>query len=687
MRQDGYLSENEIRKAIAVLKPNGELFEIRALADGKATLSGYFKDADTLISAFDSVDVRNRNIYITLNPVNDALYSRIQHDKFVQVKKDTTSDGDIIGYDWFFIDLDPIRPTGISSSNSELQESIRLARKVYLYLKNLGFNEPVKALSGNGCHLLYRVNLANSDENKELLSRCLKALDEMFGNAAVKIDTVNCNQSRICKLYGTLAQKGANTKERPHRLSRIFSYPQIIEPTDKVFLQKLADELPEELAAPAPSTYKGEQFDLERFMDDNGLTYNRTQNARDSIVYMLDECPFNPDHKDGDAKIFHYSNGAIAFKCHHNSCHSYKWQDVRRKYDPGCYDQPVFTDFDKRIDEGWKQHNRNKTAEELPYINPEPQEEKQMFRTARQIYEDVEPDLEYIPTGITGIDNLMFGLAKTEITVVSGVRGSGKSTWLGQIILNCVENKHTVVCYSGELKDKKYLNWLFRQAAGHNNVDASSQFKNGYGVTAEKKEKIIDWFGEYYWHYNNDCGNKFKEIAKVLRNTIITHRADLCIIDNLMILDLQGIPGSNKYEQQSEFVKELAQLAKDTNCHIIFVAHPRKATGFMRLDDISGTGDIGNIVDNAFIIHRVNHDFRKKTKEEYGWKDDCEHYFASNVIEIAKERENGNQDVFIDLFFDEASKRLMNTADENIVYSWDTSQANWVATQDSDVPF
>lgn len=670
MRQADYLNENFIRKTIAVLKPDNQLFEIRILGNGKKDiLSGYFRDADTLISAFDRVDVRDMNVYITLNCIKDELFSRTQHNRFLKAARQTTSDTEIVGYKWLFIDLDPVRPTGISSSDEELQQAQELARKIYLYLKELGFSEPVKALSGNGCHLLYSISLANNKENEELVERCLKTLAEMFDTDQVKVDTTNYNPARICKLHGTLAQKGASTADRPHRMSRIFSAPAVVEMTDKVFLQKLASNMPEQ--EPAPATYKNEEFDLLRFMEDNDLTYSRTTTAKESIVYHLDECPFDGSHRDGDAKIFHYDNGAIAFKCHHNSCSQYKWQDVRQKFDPGCYDRPVYTEFDARIDEGWKQHNRNKTAAELIYTKPVIQNEAEMFRTAQQIADDVEPEKEYVASGITDIDIKLHGFSKTEVSVISGLRSSGKSTFLGQIILNAVEAEHTVICYSGELNNKKYLNWLTMQAAGHNNIQVSLKYDNGYYVPKEKRERIYQWMGDKFWLYNNKCGNKFTEIAATLRNVITQHHADLCVIDNLMILDLSGLPGDNKYDQQKNFVLELKQIADDTNCHVLFVAHPRKSVGLLRLEDISGTGDIANIVDNAFIIHRVNHDFKKRAKEEFGWNEAEPHFYASNVIEIAKDRENGTQDYFVDLYYDSHSKRLMNEPDENIIYSWD----------------
>ena len=35
------------------------------------------------------------------------------------------------------------------------------------------------------------------------------------------MDLTNYNPARIFKLYGTLAQKGRNTADRPHRMARI----------------------------------------------------------------------------------------------------------------------------------------------------------------------------------------------------------------------------------------------------------------------------------------------------------------------------------------------------------------------------------------------------------------------------------------------------------------------------------
>lgn len=676
---DQYVNAAEVRKTLAILKSDNKPFEIRILnSDKKATLSGYFDNADTLLQAFETVDLRNTNIYITLNELKPGADQRIQRDHFIK-SATTTSDNDIAGYRWLFIDVDPERLSGISSSDAELAAAKVVASKVYEYLKGIGFEDPVKALSGNGCHLLYKIALENNDVNRALVQKCLQVLSMLFDTDAVKIDTVNYNPARICKLHGTIAQKGNNSLERPHRFSRIFTNVVDVKATQKIFLEKLAAELPDE--APKEGlkrTYQPDGFDLLQFMSDHGITYKEDSNDR-AKIYKLDNCPFDSTHVNGDAKIFQYNNGAIAFKCHHNSCARYKWQDVRLKFDPSAYDEP---EIDKRIDEGYKEHNRQKSKAEVPYT--ELVDKGEMFRNAEMILNDPDPDHEFVKSGIEVIDQRMMGFEKSCVSVISGLRGCGKSTLIGQIILNAVQARHTVVCYSGELNNKKYLNWLMRQAAGKTNIEVSTKYQGGYGVSDKNQKKIAAWMGDNFWLYNNKYGNRFDAIANHLRVILKEKKADLCIIDNMMALNLSAYGSNDKYDAQTNFVWALKNLAELTNTHIIFVAHPRKANGFLRLVDIAGSGNIGNIVDNAFIIHRWNHDFEKGYEEEFKHVPDKDIPRCSNVVEITKEREGGLQDVFIPLYYEESTKRLRNSQDEYVTYGWDDTAGTIV---DVDVPF
>lgn len=185
-------------------------------------------------------------LYVTLNTTNPALLAR-RANKFETgyLEKNTlTNDEDITNWDYLPIDVDPVRPTGISSTDEELACSDEKANEVVEYLSGIGFPLPLVACSGNGYHLLYRIDLPRSPENDLVVKTILYALDKKFSNDKTGIDVVNCNPSRIFKLYGTWARKGDNTPERPHRLSFIESVPELLEIVDINVLMRFVEANP-----------------------------------------------------------------------------------------------------------------------------------------------------------------------------------------------------------------------------------------------------------------------------------------------------------------------------------------------------------------------------------------------------------------------------------------------------------
>ena len=394
MRWEEYIDPAGVKRAVEILQEPGKVFEVRVIGTSggrKDIMSGYFRDADTLLQQFDTIDVRGKNIYITLGEVKEECFARSQSEHFER-NPSTTSDKEITRYRWLFVDLDPVRPTGISSSEEELQKAGALSETVRKYLQGLGFEEPVRAMSGNGYHLLYRIDIPTDAAGQGLVERCLKTLSALFDTADVKIDTTNSNPSRICKLHGTLAQKGTSTEKRPHRMSGLLYVPGKIRVNGREILEALASELPEqpEQARPARGvSVPKQEFDLLAFMDRNGLTYTEDSNDR-AKIFRLDNCPFDSSHTNGDAKIFLYSNGAIAFKCHHNSCRRYKWQDVRLKFEPDAYDQDPDL-LDEKYDVGYKRHLEAKQEEQPAAEKPKKKEVK--FRKLKDASELLAKDI------------------------------------------------------------------------------------------------------------------------------------------------------------------------------------------------------------------------------------------------------------------------------------------------------
>ena len=652
------IDENEIRNAVYTLHPpdddEGCLFEVRVI-DGNWNLSGYFTNADALIEALQHSDTHaNENIYITLNDIDDACFARKQQNKLIRNATPTTSDSDVKGYRFLMIDLDPERAAGTSASDEELEAARAVGRKIYKYMKATGWNDPVIAESGNGVHLLYRIMLAVIPERIQIVKDCLNALDIMFSTDAVKVDTKTFNPARVCKLYGTMAQKGADTQIRPHRMSKIIYVPDILEANDIALCEALAANIPKQDEPRRANNYQPRTFDLRDFIAKHGIPVKREIAWNGGTKFVLEHCLFNAQHKHADAAIVQTADGKICYNCFHNSCADKHWREVRLLYEPHAYDAP--------------------TPKFTPnYERPKPQtvdaEDVPVWLTTEQIRMREHPKEEYIRTGIRELDAALIGLKKGFVTLISGLRACGKSSLISQITLQAAEQGHKTALFSGELTPENALRWMYLQAAGKPHTKPS-QYSGRWYTPAPVAEKISKWLDGRLYIYDNDYGFDYDLFNEALVTCIVENNIDLVILDNMMCFDLSTLD-RDIFVRQSVFVNDLEQLAKRRNVHIILIAHPRKSNGFLRLQDVSGSNDIVNRVDNAIIMHRVNHDFIQGAKTEFKWKSDNPIFSASNVLEICKDRDGGTQDKFIPLYFEPESKRLKNEQAEAFSFSWE----------------
>lgn len=646
-------NELEVRKTFELMVD--DLTEVRIIGNN-ITASGYFKDVDTLLKNLKQYENRQGlNFYFVMNSVNEGCYSRQQRDCFIEINRNnktpTTSDKDIVKRNWLLLDIDCERPSGVSSTDTELQKAKDKANKVYRYLKNEGFEQPIVAYSGSGTHLLYRISLDPSET--QLVKDSLLALDMMFSDEEVKIDTSVFNASRITKLYGTMAVKGRNTKERPHRLSKIVNYPNEIKVNDAELLIKLAKNLPE----PPKRTFQAQEFDIDSWLLSNGIVVKEQANFNGGRKLILEECPFDSSHRGKDAAIFVLNNGAIGFKCFHASCSQYTWQDVRKKYEPNAYDRVEVKRLEPRLNSLKK---------------PELKTNEPLFFTSTTIKPKDRSQIVSIETGITKLDKKIIGLNKGEVSCVSGLRGSGKSSLMSQIALEAVQRKYKTALFSGELSENRVLEWLQLQAAGKLYTQPT-KYENYFYVDDKTKYYINKWLDNKIYIYNNNYGNDAQKILNSVEQCITKNKVDLVILDNLMSMNLESLSG-DKYERQTKLVLGLVRYAQDNDVHILFVAHPRKSIGFLRLEDISGTADLTNAVENVFIVHRVNMDFKAKSKLTFGWRDDNDLYNYTNVIEVCKNRDLGIQDYFVGLQFEVESKRFLNEKYETKHYDWEELQ-------------
>jgi hypothetical protein len=208
----------------------GDVTELRAIKVQQRyghpqTIAGFFDYEHLGVMAAEALrlDKHAKAIYFVLNQVSAAMLARICNRVRMVGEGETTNDSNIIARRWLPIDADPVRPKDISSTDIEKTAALEVVQRIRCHLTGEGWPLPILADSGNGYHLLYRIDLPANDSS--IVERILKSLAARFNTDSVAIDQKVFNPARIWKLYGTTSCKGDSTLDRPHRRSCILEVP------------------------------------------------------------------------------------------------------------------------------------------------------------------------------------------------------------------------------------------------------------------------------------------------------------------------------------------------------------------------------------------------------------------------------------------------------------------------------
>jgi hypothetical protein len=337
------MSEEQIKRAIALLFETGQVVELRVpKCSSYGTLSGYYDSPTALAqgvaelsgASFDGGIVPA--VYYTLNPVMPAQNMAVTNEWKANVRE-TTSDKDIAQRRWILVDIDPIRPAGVSATEQEKEEARKVADRVVEYLRSCGWPEPIIADSGNGVHLLYQIDLANDSESAKLVRRCLSALAAMFDTPGATVDRSVYNAARIVKCYGSKSCKGPDTAERPHRMAAILSAPAEPVTVSRVLLEDLAtevecDERLEQAAGGGQISISPQK--VEEFLKVQKAEHGPRRPYEDGFKWVLRHCPWEDEHTSGksgaEAAVFWFPDKMV-FKCLHSHCTDRGWKEFRQK--------------------------------------------------------------------------------------------------------------------------------------------------------------------------------------------------------------------------------------------------------------------------------------------------------------------------------------------------------------------
>lgn len=284
-------------------------------------------------------------------------------------------------------------------------------------------------------------------------------------------------------------------------------------------------------------------------------------------------------------------------------------------------------------------------------------------------------DIDGVQFGIKELDRGLMRLFYGTFNIVSGTPGSGKTSFLYQMVCNTIDNGVNCWVYSRELMSWMSRNWFLSiLASPYNAVQCeNSSSDNYYIVPQDVKKEISDYYRGRITLYRDDYDNDFETIIDSMINCRRKYGCKLFIIDNLMTVDLKG-DDNNKNERQTMFCNRLIQFAIKYDCCVVLVAHPRKMldpNANVGLYDVAGSSNLQNLAHRTIALRRVSDEEKQgiPSRNGNGWQKPPNPYNA--MISVVKDRMRGKAGLQVGIYYDIKSRRFYTNKEEYYhQYGW-----------------
>ena len=434
-----------IKTGARVLFKPKQLVEVRARMNAGYWKGFYFTNHDYMAEIVQKLDqdTRIQSVYYVFNQINPNLIEQRKSCKcdtcvrgglivanpdanqiekiIIGASQHLTTNEDIEWLNWLFIDVDTIRAQGFEhepSSKLEKAQSMKVAQKIIDYLQDENhWPKVLMANSGNGYHILPKINLPNTSTNVDLVLDCLRSLDKKFSTEEAEIDNSVFNPARLTRAYGTHTRKGKDTKERPWRLNYLLPFEGSLGVVDFNQILTLGSTSPKASKAPRGDMPElDRRFDLDKFFawyEDQGAFNveegHETWQGRE--VKVIDKCAISGYKHTGSVKTGFIVGDTLGYHCWSPECGNPSIGDVLHSlYEKGYkpYPHPI-----------WKEEDVLDFNKDTSALESAMEEDEKLFERKPPIVDDEDEVIEdTVPGDVTLFD---------EVTIKKTVEEKGEA--------------------------------------------------------------------------------------------------------------------------------------------------------------------------------------------------------------------------------------------------------------------
>jgi replicative DNA helicase len=287
----------------------------------------------------------------------------------------------------------------------------------------------------------------------------------------------------------------------------------------------------------------------------------------------------------------------------------------------------------------------------------------QPIRTVLDEYYDLVGDLAKkdedftgVPTGFKDLDKLLGGLQPSDLLIIAGRPGQGKTSFMLSIAKNAARNnKKHIAIFSMEMSNQQLVQRLISQETG---ID-SSKLRLGNLETNEWElfAESVDSLGSTKIFLDDTPGITPTQLRAKCRRLHLEHKLDLIIIDYIQLM--QGEKrNENRTQEVSYISRNLKILAKELNVPVLTAAQLSRAIEQRQdkqpvLSDLRESGSLEQDADIVMFIHRPD-------------KEDPES-IMQNMVEIQISKHRNGPTGKIQLVFKEELAVFLDAAPTQVI--------------------
>jgi replicative DNA helicase len=212
-----------------------------------------------------------------------------------------------------------------------------------------------------------------------------------------------------------------------------------------------------------------------------------------------------------------------------------------------------------------------------------------------------------VPTGLTDLDRLLGGMQKSDLLIIAGRPGSGKTGFLLSVAKNAAQkHKKNVAMFSLEMSNEQLVQRLIAQETG---ID-TQRLRTGKLKDEEWTmfTHAIDVLGEAHVWLDDTPAITPLALRTKCRRLFMEHGLDLIIVDYLQLMGSDS-RSENRVQEVSYISRSLKVLARELNVPVLAAAQLSRAVEQREgkrpvLSDLRESGSLEQDSDIVMFIHR-----------------------------------------------------------------------------------